>query len=1141
MPTASKRQIQERGDVRVAKALCTGEQASVMVDKDCSTAMAAAVLDRGAVSHFLASLGTMDEAALAAAPEAWHSILNLMSAASQQPSRARAQLQQAPTGAQRPQHALASAAAAGAATAQRLQQHSTATTSAAGKLSTCAAPASTTATPPAPCARQPLPTAPHSKRSPQQAAAAVPGTGVHDLAQLLTNRAGAPGHSTAQGASQVGQQSAWRTLTPQRMIPSRRTQRPVALTPAANPSHPSPVKLPTAQQAAHPRTPPVHPPIHPQRAADAPALAGPPGGLPEATPAAAAAPPPVRCATAAATPDGSAASAAGVTHAGVTPLAGAPPPQLVAKSAQPLLAAVAAAAAEDSAEPLSPTAAAGIAQSQQAMQQHKSAASDATMHAKTRTSSAKGGTSTLEPPPASAAECVTPPPAPAGTDSPCGTQLAPEPKRRRACAAAATPSPEREAASAAVGASRPPGEALASALACADPGAAPEQPADADAAWGGGGGAHMHAEQRPGAADEGAGGTPEVRSVPEVMWQFAEAQGVARTRKCRVDAEAAKQHVLQVYVRNEQAAKDKVQEIARRHSVSLPSLLPFRSTQRQPNTFRVAALTSLPFLQACACQLAAPQPGTSATSSCTSATDAPPPGAPAGACIAVPGVAPAALAALLHLIEGDPPAELPLDVACELVAVMQACGANELLAALPEYLAPLLRAVTDREVVWVLACSLRSTPAHLRLSLIDRFVSLTFPPLPVLSAKGTAPPPGTGRPTPSDPTAVASLTIFAIQALNGTGSSVAAAQCMLHMAALPRSPGWLRAACVATACMSCGTRADAALARSACLYSTYIVDAFLRCGHAACCAAVRQVYSAACMQSMNMALPSQQLGPPTRAQHQLLSAVRQQLAVQEQGFEVSMVACSAGKRDVVAHAVPIALTAADACTLHAQISLMRVGDSVLLPLRPYMPQRLMLLSKLQFPPVSAPGLEGTSVCGSQPLQGWQLRAQLLDAAPEPPCAAASAGGCAADTMPHEAAGDGGEAPAAGAQHGVQRAAVALAMRSCRGRALAATVNVGFVPDVGALRVGRAVQSVWDMHDRKNMPHLQPAQFKGVHAHAWLCRKKQHFKSGEARLWNVALGPEVPESWEQWLGVAGSPAAPDLAGKVVFAFACVDLE
>lgn len=415
------------------------------------------------------------------------------------------------------------------------------------------------------------------------------------------------------------------------------------------------------------------------------------------------------------------------------------------------------------------------------------------------------------------------------------------------------------------------------------------------------------------------------------------------------------------------------------------------------------------------------------------------------------------------------------------------------------------------QVVWVLACSLRCTPAHLRLSLIDRVVGLTFPPLPVLCAKTASAAPGAFRATPSDPAAVAALTIFAIQALHGAGTSVAHGQCMLHMAALPRSPGWLRAACVAAACMSCGSRADAALARSACLYSTYIADAFLRCGHSNCCAAIRQVYSAACVQSMHMALPSQPPGPPTRAQHQLLSAVRQQLAVQEQGYEVSMVACSAGKRDIVTNSVPIALNAADACTLHAQISLMRVGDSVLLPLRPALPHRLMLLSKLQFPPVSAPGMEGASVCGAQPLQGWQLRAQLVDG------------------------------PAAAGGRGVRCAAVALAMRSCRGRAVAATVNVGFVPDVGALRVARAVQSVWDIHDRKNMPHLQPAQFKGVHAHAWPCRKKQHFKSGEARLWDVVLGAECPESWDQWLGGAGTASGMDLAGKVVFAFAVVDLE
>lgn len=146
-----------------------------------------------------------------------------------------------------------------------------------------------------------------------------------------------------------------------------------------------------------------------------------------------------------------------------------------------------------------------------------------------------------------------------------------------------------------------------------------------------------------------------------------------------------------------------VQDVAKAQSVSLPSLLPFRDTDHQASTFRVAALTSLPFLHACARQLVHPHPGTSGSSSCTSATDVGPPGSPCTAAraarsITVPGVSPAALSVLVRLIEGCPPSEISLDVACELVAATQACGANELLSTLPEYLAPMLRAVNDREV-----------------------------------------------------------------------------------------------------------------------------------------------------------------------------------------------------------------------------------------------------------------------------------------------------------------------------------------------------------------------------------------------------------------------------------------------------------
>lgn len=427
------------------------------------------------------------------------------------------------------------------------------------------------------------------------------------------------------------------------------------------------------------------------------------------------------------------------------------------------------------------------------------------------------------------------------------------------------------------------------------------------------------------------------------------------------------------------------------------------------------------------------------------------------------------------------------------------------------------------QVAWVLSCSLHSAPAGQRLAFADRFVSLTFPPLPVLSSRPPAPAAGL-RSTPTDPAAIAALTIFAVQSLHGTDTTAEHARILLGMSALPRAPGWLRAACVAGACMSCGEHADSAVARSTCLHSAYVADAFLRCGHNKCCHAIRTVYSGATLQSMHVPIPSHPPCQPSKAQQQLLSRVRQQLAVQEQGYEVSLVACSSGKRDVAANAIPIVLSATDACTLHAQISLMRVGDSVLLPLRPSMPHRLMLLSMLQFPKPSSAG--SAQPCMAQPLQGWQLRAE----------AARGPGrdtGAVADLQPQHS-GESSTTPP-GCAAGPMR--IALSMAGLQGPApVAATVNVGFVPDVGsAPLVARAVQSLWDLHDRKNMPHLQPAEYKGLHVHAWPCCKKLRLNPGDERAWSFGTDEPVPESWRESL------AGASLAGRTVFAFACVDLE
>ena len=138
-----------------------------------------------------------------------------------------------------------------------------------------------------------------------------------------------------------------------------------------------------------------------------------------------------------------------------------------------------------------------------------------------------------------------------------------------------------------------------------------------------------------------------------------------------------------------------VQEIARVQSAALPSLLKFRDADEQASTFRVAALTSAAFLRACAAQLAPPR-GSSPTPPPSAPTADP--SAPADLGIAVPGVTAAALAVLVRLIEGSPPAELTVDAACELTAAAHACGAEALLAVLPDYLTPLLHQASDKEV-----------------------------------------------------------------------------------------------------------------------------------------------------------------------------------------------------------------------------------------------------------------------------------------------------------------------------------------------------------------------------------------------------------------------------------------------------------
>lgn len=364
-----------------------------------------------------------------------------------------------------------------------------------------------------------------------------------------------------------------------------------------------------------------------------------------------------------------------------------------------------------------------------------------------------------------------------------------------------------------------------------------------------------------------------------------------------------------------------------------------------------------------------------------------------------------------------------------------------------------------------------------------------------------------------------------VQSLSTANSLPEHAYAMLHLVSLPRAPGWLRAACVAAACMTCGERPDSVFARSACLHSTYISDAFLRCGHTDCAAAIRQVYNGACMQSMHVPLPSRPPCMPSRGQHQLLSSVRQQLAVQEQGYEVAAVACSAGKRDVVINSVPIALSATDASTMHAQVSLMRVGDSVLLPIRPTMPHRFMILSMLYLP---APGRararnafvdDQNAACAALPLLGWQLRAEVTSlpgpAVPEPE--------------------NSGESTTSAAPPG---SAPRVLLRNVTGREVVASANVGFVPEgAGALAVARAMQALWDLHDRKNMPHLQPADYKGLHAQAWPCCKKLRFPPDAVKTWEVSVPTPAPEGWATWL----AQGAGALVGKSVIAFACIDLE
>lgn len=130
-------------------------------------------------------------------------------------------------------------------------------------------------------------------------------------------------------------------------------------------------------------------------------------------------------------------------------------------------------------------------------------------------------------------------------------------------------------------------------------------------------------------------------------------------------------------------------------SVALPSLLKFRNADEQASTFRVAALTSAAFLHACSAQLAPPRGSSPMLPPSASAAHR---SAPADPGIAVPGVTAAALAVLVRLIEGSPPAELTVDAACELTAAAHACGSEALLAVLPDYLTPLLHQASDKEV-----------------------------------------------------------------------------------------------------------------------------------------------------------------------------------------------------------------------------------------------------------------------------------------------------------------------------------------------------------------------------------------------------------------------------------------------------------
>lgn len=461
--------------------------------------------DSATVAQLIASLGNIDPATLAAAPDTWHQILNVLAASTQYQHLSRSP----PVPTQLP-HPVAPAP----------QRHSNGCTSAVAETSTCAAPTSapSAATPPTSAAVAPCPASPPSKRgNPPPAAGSA---GVHDLAQLLTARTASavqcPPARPAAPASCIRPIAC--SLTPQRLIPVRQPQRPVAPALVSQP--------PRSPPPAEPRADPA--PASMAQDRDEPPAAEPSSG------------------GAAASRPGTAAGAMNASRA-ASRVNAAPVPEMVCISAQPLLAAVAAAAAEEAAEPPSPTAAAGIAQSKRAM--FKSSLGHSS-EARFRAKAAGPAADAAAAGPAGDAPAA----APTGTDSPTATNVG-SPAKSRACASAqvaAAASSDHNITGAGRALWAPPKPSDTQTLSAPAPAAASDGP--------------MHAVEEDVIeehAAEGGDGTPESGAVPEAMWRFAEAwrgpgHSVARSRLCPVDADAAKRHVLEVYFRNEQSAKDKV-------------------------------------------------------------------------------------------------------------------------------------------------------------------------------------------------------------------------------------------------------------------------------------------------------------------------------------------------------------------------------------------------------------------------------------------------------------------------------------------------------------------------------------------------------------------------------------------------------